>query len=662
MALRATLAATAALVVGLLAAVPANAAAPWSSAVDLSPPGQSIFFPQVGIDSNGEATAAFDCLNPACGPATVFRAARPHGGTWTGPQAANSGEATYVPQVSVAPNGFAGLIWWRGGEKAEHIIQTASRSGGVWSGVTNLTDQKEQEEKGWNGSYFPHIAVNSKGDQVAIWQECFSSTDEKCTTGGPFTELKGEYVLKASMKMAGAAGWSPAVELSDKTETAIKARVAISEGGTIAIVWEADELPLNHEGLSSKVVNAVVRRPSDSGWGNFKQLSPVGKEGGEPEIEFDGAGNATALWHSRLPTMPLGGVLFVESSVLPAGGATNWSSPVQVSTGESTFEPQLAVNSAGTAVAIWRENSFGLADIKGAMRIGGNWSSEVNISAQDIGAAEPRVGIDSAGDAVAIWSYNNAGKRVIQGSLLPAGGSWGSPGDLSLPGQEAEEPAVAMSAKGDAVAVWQRFDGSNQRAQAATIDASVSLTSSSIPKNGGVGKKVSFSASASNTPWGGLHITWNFGDGKTAVGNSVSHTYAKAGKYKVTVTASDGPGNTASASGTVTVKAGVAKVPKTLKVQGNKVFVPVTCNNVGNCKGQLKLVKGAGKRKTVLGRANFSLAAGKKRTFRVPLTKKGKSLLKAAKKGKLNATLEGSGLQKRGVTLQIVAPKKGKGK
>ena len=46
---------------------------------------------------------------------------------------------------------------------------------------------------------------------------------------------------------------------------------------------------------------------------------------------------------------------------------------------------------------------------------------------------------------------------------------------------------------------------------------------------------------------------WDFGDGSTATGSTTSHSYLLPGTYTVVVTVTDGVGQTASASNTVTV-------------------------------------------------------------------------------------------------------------
>jgi len=59
----------------------------------------------------------------------------------------------------------------------------------------------------------------------------------------------------------------------------------------------------------------------------------------------------------------------------------------------------------------------------------------------------------------------------------------------------------------------------------------------------GTGEPVSFDASASRDPDGGLvAYVWDFGDGQSAIGLQPVHTYRQAGSYTVTLTVSDDTG------------------------------------------------------------------------------------------------------------------------
>ncbi|MFZ5876659.1 MAG: PKD domain-containing protein [Nitrospirota bacterium] len=72
------------------------------------------------------------------------------------------------------------------------------------------------------------------------------------------------------------------------------------------------------------------------------------------------------------------------------------------------------------------------------------------------------------------------------------------------------------------------------------------------PYGGVVGEVLTFSAVGSVDPNGdALTYSWNFGDGGTAVGASVTHAYATAGTFSVTITATD-PGSLANSATTTT--------------------------------------------------------------------------------------------------------------
>jgi len=86
-----------------------------------------------------------------------------------------------------------------------------------------------------------------------------------------------------------------------------------------------------------------------------------------------------------------------------------------------------------------------------------------------------------------------------------------------------------------------RYVGTSNRNPSAVLSAS--------PSNGVAPLNVSFSAQGSSDPDGdSLTYVWNFGDGATATGLSVSHTYAATGNYLARVTASDGRGGQGSNS------------------------------------------------------------------------------------------------------------------
>ncbi len=60
------------------------------------------------------------------------------------------------------------------------------------------------------------------------------------------------------------------------------------------------------------------------------------------------------------------------------------------------------------------------------------------------------------------------------------------------------------------------------------------------------GNAVNFDGSKSSSPTGNLSYNWNFGDGETAEGERVTHTYQKSGNYRVVLTVNNGQGGDCS--------------------------------------------------------------------------------------------------------------------
>lgn len=79
------------------------------------------------------------------------------------------------------------------------------------------------------------------------------------------------------------------------------------------------------------------------------------------------------------------------------------------------------------------------------------------------------------------------------------------------------------------------------------------------PSTARAGSSLSFDASGSvvsNTPEGNVAVgwSWKFGDGETAKGEVVTHTYEKAGTYTVELTVTDSAGREATVTEPLTVK------------------------------------------------------------------------------------------------------------
>ena len=210
--------------------------------------------------------------------------------------------------------------------------------------------------------------------------------------------------------------------------------------------------------------NTIVQaagRPPGGAWSAAVDISVAGRNAEEPDVGIDSAGNATAVWRRHD-----GADYVVQTATRPAGGG--WQAPTDLSAaGEPAREPQLAVGPAGDAVAIWaRSDGLDFIVQAAARRAGGGWQGGLPLSIAGRDAEAPQVAVDSSGNAVAVWSRHDGSRDIVQAARR-RGGAWEETLDLSLPGQNAVEPQVDLDPAGDAVAVWSRFDGVRNVAQAA---------------------------------------------------------------------------------------------------------------------------------------------------------------------------------------------------
>ena len=141
---------------------------------------------------------------------------------------------------------------------------------------------------------------------------------------------------------------------------------------------------------------------------------------------------------------------------------------------------------SGDAVAAWERYDVGSSTVvESASRpANGNWDVPIDLAAGQY-AALAQVAMSADGDAVAVWTRVLEYENLVETAARPAGGQWGPP--TGLPGAAAQSysysPQVAMDAGGDAVAVWTHNDSSSLSVQAA--EYSIAGNTSSAPGTAG---------------------------------------------------------------------------------------------------------------------------------------------------------------------------------
>jgi hypothetical protein len=97
------------------------------------------------------------------------------------------------------------------------------------------------------------------------------------------------------------------------------------------------------------------------------------------------------------------------------------------------------------------------------------WTTPVAVSSDTLIADEPVLAVDVSGNAIALWQAYDGTDYFIQAATLPFGSSWSSVATPSSSGPSTQTPGIAVDSSGNGVAVWAFFDGTSSRIQSANL-------------------------------------------------------------------------------------------------------------------------------------------------------------------------------------------------
>jgi hypothetical protein len=246
--------------------------------------------------------------------------------------------------------------------------------------------------------------------------------------------LAASVVVAGAVPAQAAGGWSAPVTLPIASGSSA---AAVNASGAAAVV-SSGQTASGTAGIS------VSTSANGQTW-----TAPVTLgQGGEPAVALAPNGRAVAVWQGLSGITPE-----VQSSVLVPGGT--WSAPVTLASPGSN--PQVAVDAAGDAVALW---STSAGPIQAAiLRAGGTWSAPVTLGK----GVTPNLAVNPAGSILAGWTAAPHETTVAAGTVT---GGWSAPVTLG-PATAYKQAGVhlALAANGQGVAFWTGGNG----VQAATL-------------------------------------------------------------------------------------------------------------------------------------------------------------------------------------------------
>ncbi len=210
-----------------------------------------------------------------------------------------------------------------------------------------------------------------------------------------------------------------------------------------------------------------------SRWGAAASLASSTRVPSRPGLGFDRQGNAVAVWQQDID----GAGLWNVQAARFDGASRQWGPAVTVSpSASSALYPQLAVDPAGHAVAVWEQDIGGGTAHVWASRYRGDtagWGDPVDLQAAPAGRGRnPRVAIDRDGNAFVVWQQFVAASSTYQVHVAryrAATSDWAPAQQLSG-AQDAQGAEVVTDGQGRAYVSWDEGSGApgvGYRAQAA---------------------------------------------------------------------------------------------------------------------------------------------------------------------------------------------------
>jgi hypothetical protein len=298
--------------------------------------------PRIAFDKSGNAIAVWQQGDGA--RTNVWSNRYTPSGGWGVPELLendDSGDAL-APQLAVDSSGNAFAVWSQSDATGLFNIWSNRYTMGVGWGVPELLETN-------NGNAAePLVAFDGKGNALAVWSQWGTSGSD----------------IWANSYTAGQ-GWGTAFLIeTDDTGAAYTPQVAFDDNGNGLVVWTqwttitrtGPCLALASVGgggcipTTVKISNIWSRLyKAGEGWGS-PELVEINDEGNAsyPRFAFDGNGNALAVW-----TQSNGVLTSVWANRYRSDTGWGTASIIQSNNTGDAMEPDIAVNSDGSAIAVW---------------------------------------------------------------------------------------------------------------------------------------------------------------------------------------------------------------------------------------------------------------------------------------------------------------------
>lgn len=302
----------------------------------------------------------------------------------------------------------------------------------AWSGATAVEISAESADQ-------PHVAYSASGHAMAVW-----------------TQFDGVVTSIWASKFDQPSNTWRKADLVEQIigGDAAGPRVSVDAAGNALVVWQQRVAG----GASQWSIYANHYRSSNGTWATAEPIE-TGTAGDAvvPTVVVDTGGNGLAVWRQ------FDGAHADVWANRYTASTTSWGTPTLLESDDtgSADAPRIAMDGNGNAIAVWSQKVFNWNSIWANRFIAstGSWDAATLVESNDTSNARfPEVALDNTGNAVVVWREDTAPSRIASNRFNVGAGTWGTPTLIDTGASVATFPAVAMDGDGNALAVWTQGD------------------------------------------------------------------------------------------------------------------------------------------------------------------------------------------------------------
>jgi hypothetical protein len=324
------------------------------------------------------------------------------------------------PQVAVAPDGSATMIWKVVDVAAYSYVQTVTRPAGSteFGPVQNVSPTDGM----LTGS--GAIAVGANGAATITWinyyGHVYQATRASSTSrfGNPEAVVEGAYVF------------------------ATRPAIAMAPDGTTVIVWRQ----------AVNFFGQVWQATRPAGATSFDPATAVSTTGNaeKPTVAISGTGTTTIGWQTVAGASENYAAAVYAATRLTT--ATSFGSPQLLSAAvRGQSNPVVAAGADGTTAVAWRGS--GVVKVASLDSVADTFGASVTVSAVADEAYEtPAIAVGVDGATTVSW-YDD--RDLVVEATRPAGGSFAAPVDVSSVGDSSSSSSVAIAPDGTTMIIWR---------------------------------------------------------------------------------------------------------------------------------------------------------------------------------------------------------------